>query len=285
MPFDTKASNRIFKKLERQIVKLNKDSSAPNIHGFRTSSRRVEAVLQELCPDSDRNTRKLLKLLAGLRKKAGKVRDLEVQVAALKNLKIAREGGHKAQLIRNMTAEHAKRNKKFAKAFDDKTRRQMHKRLKRAAADFEAPVNLEPANVALRGFGLLGRTHAPLTQATLHRYRIVGKKARYIAELATQDDGAARRVVDELKRMQDVIGDWHDWLQLSEKAAEMFGGAQDSPLVSALRNITRAKFRHSLTVLGEIRQKLLADKQSAAINPPSNRKPPSQDYTAVSAVA
>lgn len=284
MTFDTKASCRIFQKLDRQIVKLSKEASAANVHKFRTSSRRVEAVLEELCSDPDRNARKLLKLLAGLRKKAGEVRDLEVQVAALKNLKIAREVGHKAQMIRSMAAEHAKRNKKFAKALDDQTQRQLRKRLKRVTADFEVPADLQPANVALQAFASLGRTHAPLTQTTLHRYRIVGKKARYIAELAKADPGA-KRVVDELKRMQDVIGDWHDWLQLSQKAAEMFGGAQDSALVAAVRNITRAKFRHSLTVLAETRQKLFAEKKSTAINLPSNRKPPVQDHADIAAVA
>ena len=284
MPFDTKASRRIFQQLDRRIAKLAKDPSAANIHNFRTSSRRVETVLEVLCPAPDRSTGKLLKLLASLRKKAGKVRDLEVQVAALKNLKIARESGQKGQLIRSMTAEHAKRSKKFAKAFDDKTQRRLRKRLKRLVTDFKVREDFHPIEVATHAFSASAKNSAPLTQTTLHRYRIAGKKARYIAELAKDDPGATQ-FVDELKQMQDVIGDWHDWLQLSERASEMFGAVQDSALVAALRNITRAKFRHSLTVLAETRQKLFSEHKSARVNPPSNRKPPAPGHTAAAAVA
>ena len=284
MPFDTKASRRIFQQLDRRIAKLTKDRSAANIHNFRTSSRRVETVLEALCPAPDRSTGKLLKLLASLRKKAGKVRDLEVQVAALKNLKIARESGQKGQLIRSMTAEHAKRSKKFARAFDDKTQRRLRKRLKRLVTDFKVREDFHPIEVAAHAFSASAKNTAPLTQTTLHRYRIVGKKARYIAELAKDDPGATQ-FVDELKQMQDVIGDWHDWLQLSERASEMFGAVQDSALVAALRNITRAKFRHSLTVLAETRQKLFGEHKSAGVNPPSNRKPPAPGHTAAVAVA
>ena len=43
--------------------------------------------------------------------------------------------------------------------------------------------------------------------------------------------------------MQDRIGDWHDWLQLTARAQKLLGGPSDSALVAALRNITRAKYR------------------------------------------
>ena len=31
-----------------------------------------------------------------------------------------------------------------------------------------------------------------------------------------------------LNHMQDVIGDWHDWVQLADRAEKLFGGVQDS---------------------------------------------------------
>jgi hypothetical protein len=46
--------------------------------------------------------------------------------------------------------------------------------------------------------------------------------------------------------MQDRIGDWHDWLQLTARAQKLFGGPGDSALVAALRNITRAKYRQAV---------------------------------------
>lgn len=271
MPVDLKTCRQTFRKLDRQILKLGKDGSAANIHNFRTSSRRVETILEEFCPDLDRNTRKLLKMLSLLRKKVGKLRDLEVQTASLKNLKITRELGHKGQLIRGMNAENVKRKRKFFKVFDEETQRELRKRLKRVSEDFKAPANLEPVRIALRNFAPFGRQHSPLTQHTLHRYRIAGKKARYIAELGGNDP-KAKQLVADLKRMQDVIGDWHDWMQLSEKGAGMFGEEKNSALVAALRNIARAKFRNSLNVLSETRQKLSAETKAA--NPGVARKPP-----------
>ena len=88
----------------------------------------------------------------------------------------------------------------------------------------------------------LGRDYVPLTEKTLHQYRIIGKRARYIAELS-DNEPEARRVVERLKHMQDVIGDWHDWLKLTQKAEDLIGDVRDSALVAMLRNVTQAKFR------------------------------------------
>ena len=271
MPFDLKACRQALRKLDRQTAKLGKEVSAENIHNFRTSSRRVETILENLSPDPDRNTRKLLKILSGLRRKAGRVRDLEVQTASLKNLKITRELRHKTQLIRSMHAEHAQRQKKFLRAFASETQRELRRRLKRVLSVFQVANDLEPVILALQDINPLARQHAPLTQQTLHRYRIAGKRARYLAELA-ENKSEAKQLVSELKRMQDVIGDWHDWLQLSERAAEMFGGEQNSALVAALRNSTRAKFRDALNVLAETRRQLFPG-NNAKTKVASGRKP------------
>ena len=112
----------------------------------------------------------------------------------------------------------------------------------------------------------LSRNGAPLTEKVLHQYRIIGKRARYIAELAS-DDPSAKRVVDQLKHMQDVIGDWHDWLKLSQKAEKILGGVRDSPLVAMLRNVTQAKFRQSVEAVREIRAAFPVDAQPVQLAP------------------
>jgi CHAD domain-containing protein len=131
----------------------------------------------------------------------------------------------------------------------------------------------------------LGRDHVTLTEKTLHQYRIIGKRARYIAELADQDV-EAERIVDQLKHMQDVIGDWHDWLKLTQKAEALFGGVRDSALVAMLRNVTQAKFRQSVDAVAETRASLSAKKSEAihAIAAPS-RKPSAGSAGAGAAVA
>jgi CHAD domain-containing protein len=131
----------------------------------------------------------------------------------------------------------------------------------------------------------LGRDHVTLTEKTLHQYRIIGKRARYIAELADQD-AEAQRIVDQLKHMQDVIGDWHDWLKLTQKAEALFGGVRDSALVAMLRNVTQAKFRQSVDAVAETRA-ALAGKTSEPVQPVAapSRKPSGVTAAASAAVA
>jgi CHAD domain-containing protein len=258
MPLDQKLSRNAFQKLGRQLTKLSAKTAPENVHRFRTYGRRIEALVDELVPDPSRNDKRLLKMLARLRSKAGKVRDLDVQIAALRNLKIPQEPTRKSQLLLALTEERRLREKKLAQAFDADTLRELRKRLKRAA-ETEIPKNTDPLTLALRQLGKLGRDHGTLTEKVLHQYRIVGKRARYLAELAGNDP-QAESLVEQLKRMQDVLGDWHDWLKLSEKAEKLFGVPQESALVSALHNVTRAKFRQATAALIEMRAALAGKK-------------------------
>src|SRR6202050_5067689 len=114
MPVDQKRSRFVFRKLGRQLTKLAAKPAPESVHKFRTSSRRVEALLDEL-DAADRNSTKLLKLLARLRKKAGRVRDLDVQIGSLRNLKVPEGATHKAQLIRTLTEERLRRGEKMGR--------------------------------------------------------------------------------------------------------------------------------------------------------------------------
>jgi CHAD domain-containing protein len=162
-----------------------------------------------------------------------------------------------------LVQERARHEEKLAKAFNRKTADEIRKRLKRAASEMHVPKNTEPLALALSKLAKLGRDHITLTERTLHQYRIIGKQARYIAEL-DDHDAEAKRVVDQLKHMQDVIGDWHDWLKLTQKAEALFGGVRDSALVAMLRNVTQAKFRQSLDAVAETRKALSSKKPEPA---------------------
>ena len=119
-------------------------------------------------------------------------------------------------------------------------------------------------------------------EETLHRFRIAGKRARYIAELAGKDADAIR-LVAQLKHLQDVIGDWHDWAQLSQGAEKLFGGVQDSALVAALGNVTRAKFRQAVHTLTETQAALTAKKPASVTT--IGRRPSRPSSKAAIAVA
>jgi CHAD domain-containing protein len=253
-------TRRTFRKLGRQVSKVAKKSTPENIHKFRTSSRKVEVLVADLAVEQSSNDKKLLKMLRGLRKKAGRVRDLDVQGSALRSLKISQEPARKSQIMRTLAEERAKREKKLTKALDKKTLAEMHKRLKRAAASLEIPKSADPLNLARKKIAELEADEGVITEQTLHEFRVAGKRARYIAELAGKNNAEATRLVTLLNHMQDVIGDWHDWLQLAARAEKMFGSVQQSSIVAALHNITRAKFRQSVSALGETRIALTGKK-------------------------
>jgi CHAD domain-containing protein len=213
------------------------------------------------------------------------VRDLDVEIASLRSLKIPEGNGHKSQFVDALVQERAKHEQKLSRSFNRETADQVRKRLKRAASEIDIPKNTEPLTLTLSKLAKLGRDHVTLTERTLHQYRIIGKRARYIAELADHD-AEAKRIVDQLKHMQDVIGDWHDWLKLTQRAEALFGGVRDSALVAMLRNVTQAKFRQSVDAVAETRAALSSKKSEpihAAAAP--GRKPSTVSAGASAAVA
>jgi CHAD domain-containing protein len=282
MPIDAKRTRLTFQKLDRELSKLARKPAPENVHKFRTHSRRVEALLTEVVQQRHRNDEKLLKLLGRLRKKAGRVRDLDVQIESLRALKFPQANGHKSQVMDALVDERAKRERKLARAFDRETTDEIRKRLRRATRKMDISPDADALELTLRKLGELQNDHAPLTEKILHQYRIIGKRARYIAELA-DDSAEARRAVEQLKRMQDVIGDWHDWLKLTQKAEELLGGIRDSALVAMLRNVTQAKFRQSLDAVAEIRSVLTSP--SRPVQSVQKRKATSAPEAAQAAVA
>ena len=60
---------------------------------------------------------------------------------------------------------------------------------------------------------LIATTH--LGPKNLHSYRIEVKRLRYVLEMAEEETGEQHRLIAKLKEVQDAIGEWHDWLELS----------------------------------------------------------------------
>src|SRR5437879_11196931 len=118
MPVDSKKSRLAFQKLNRHLSKLTTKTAPKSVHKFRTYSRRVETLVGELAREQSRNDKKLLKLLARLRKKAGRVRDLDVQIASLRSLKIPQEAERKSKLLRVLADERSARERRRERAFE-----------------------------------------------------------------------------------------------------------------------------------------------------------------------
>jgi CHAD domain-containing protein len=228
----------VFARMNRCIGGLSKNLTPENVHHFRTNSRRVEALINALAPET-RNKKKALKLVAKLRKRAGKVRDTDVQIALLKGLKVPDRQNHRTQLLKLLDEEHERHTRKLSKAADAPTLRELRKRLRREQESIKFD-GIDPLYLAVNALPAVGQS--PLTEKTLHDFRIGAKHARYLAELAAENS-SAKAFVNELKRAQDAAGEWHDALKLKQRAEKRFGSASESALVSVLQNISRARFR------------------------------------------
>jgi CHAD domain-containing protein len=238
----------VFQKLERDLVKLSSKQTAASVHNFRTGASRLQTLFQKLLPEGNRNQKKLLKMFSRMRKRAGKIRDLDVQLAALRSLKVSQEPRRKTQLMHALIELRAENEKKLRKVLTRDEIQEIRKRLRRARKDLRVEQIRDPLKTARLMLAQVARPEGPLTSEQLHRYRITTKRARYVAEFAPKSPEAEQLIV-QLKRAQDALGDWHDWLNLEQTAAQRLGDVHQSSLVAVLHNLAGAKFRKAVTAL------------------------------------
>jgi len=262
MSIDLKQVRGVFQKLESDLAKLSSKSQARSVHRFRTGTRRLQILLGELSPQLDRNDKKLLKSLGKIRKRAGKVRDLDVQLTALRSLKIPRQPRRKTQLVNHLIELRQVQEAKLRKEANKTTTREIRRRLKRAEKNFDPESAGDPLSLSKAMLDKLSRANDPPNEAVLHQYRILTKRARYAAEFARKSE-EANRFIAQLTRLQDALGDWHDWLTLTQTAKRHIGDLHESPLVAELHNVTGAKFRRAIAVLTQSRSKPAAKLDTA----------------------
>jgi CHAD domain-containing protein len=261
---------------------LDSQAQPDDIHHFRTAARRVEAVLELLLPEPDRNQRKLLKQLSKARRRAGRVRDLDVQMAALHGLKAPEQPRIKAQVLQSLSEMRAKRNQRLLKSLDKEPLRELRRRLKRTEdrvtdrADIKLPIE--------RRLSAFLSQADPTNEELLHQYRIEGKKIRYLAELGDENP-ENQLVIDELRRMQNTLGEWHDWLTLNSTLLKLLPDLENSPLLSAVRNISKVRYREAVQAVANTKR-ALAKKPTTATKPAApKRTVSSAQPVAASAVA
>ena len=248
MPIALDRSQLVFQKTERALLKLSSGQNVENVHGFRTTTRRLETLLEQLLPERDRNQKKLLKMLNGIRRRAGKVRDLDVQLAALRSLKVPQEPRRKTQLMHRLIELRAKHEKKLRKLLTKNAIRELRKRLKRGAKDVRPESSRDALTLARAMLNEVVRPAGPVSEDLLHQYRTVVKRARYAAEFAPKS-AEATQFISQVKRLQDTVGNWHDWLLLTQAAAKRLGDVNQSSLVAVLHNLTGSKFRYAVAAI------------------------------------
>jgi CHAD domain-containing protein len=254
------------------------------VHRMRTGSRRLQALLGATLREAGPAARALepgvrawLRELKQVRRAAGAVRDLDVQRKLLEDW--VGEQAPKEDTTSG-SAVSARAEIKQAEILDAwlKNERKerahgMQKQVKKRqqglaagqSACFTAITRVPPSRpralrtadgVALEDFVCAADAMPLLHGENLHDFRKVTKKARYVAEAGAEGDSSS--VARALKRIQDAIGEWHDWLCLGEEAQAVLG--QEAPeLTAAFQREVERHFAAALKTTQSLRGRLVGE--------------------------
>lgn len=255
MAFDVSRVRRSLRKLETLLRKTSRRLRPEQVHDLRTRTRRCEAVVGALALDR-RNERRLLSGLAKVRKRAGKVRDMDVLTGHAATVAVAGEQECLVQLLEHLGAERHRQAGRLGRVVRDRGRtlrrrlRRTAKRIERRVTD-ETPGPTEAAASALALSSALA-TPAVLTRKTLHAYRLKVKELRNVLKTSTEADG--NPFVSRLREVKDAIGAWHDWEVLAAIAAEVLDHGPRCALVHELRTIGDREYERALTLTNRMRR-------------------------------
>jgi CHAD domain-containing protein len=225
------------------------------LHRMRVATRRARATLRVapgvVEPEQADSLRAELAWLGGV---LGAVRDLDVLTAHLKSESEALEPAERSALkplFSRLAGERRKARSGLTRALKGKRYARLLDDLETAAV---APlaVNGRVKLDALAGkeFGRLVKSMRTLgkepTDDELHRVRILGKRARYAAELAGPlKPKASAEFVKRAKAFQDVIGEHQDAVVAEDKLRALTADAGAAEAFAAGRLVERERERRS----------------------------------------
>ena len=277
MASDRNRTQTLFDQLAR-ISRLSSGIKPEAVHQLRTAIRRIETLVAATWPAPGRKQEKLLKQLGQLRRRAGKIRDLDVQIEALASLRLESITRDRARVMAFLEKARSKRESKLLQALRDEVDAGLQKRLKRTSTRLQQD-SRRPAHRDAEGrffadsldkFAALVKERPTLTEANLHEFRMDCKRVRYLAEMAGESPRVAA-AIEQLKRIQDSIGAWHDWLTLTDTAESVLSRSGQVPLLAALRAGTRLKYLEALRITADAKLALLEMREPK----PPLRKPAS----------
>lgn len=241
------------KDLAAAISKLHHGLAPKNVHRLRTTIRRIESFISYSHPNLDKKTERSLKKLAELRKRAGKVRDFDVQLGLLHGLANGSAAKDRESLATLLKKKRERQGKRLSAEIEKLNDSRLFTRLNKLAGQSEQPEfqfadakpllpPLEEAKAQLAEMANDFSAQESLKPGRLHKARIRLKGIRYMAELA-EESPEQEKLLNELKVVQDSIGEWHDWEELVRAAEKNFSNRSNCALLCEVRALFAA--RHS----------------------------------------
>jgi CHAD domain-containing protein len=257
------------KKSARRVSKFAKRNpkrpSTDTVHKLRTSARHLESALVTLALDSKRGVKSLLRDLKKTHRRAGAVRDMDVLTAKALTIDWRGEQDCLVRLLEHLGAERSKRALKLRSAIA-KRRRKVRRSLERSREDDDAETVRATIAHALQVTSKLSHP-GRLSKNNLHEYRLKVKELRDVLRLS--NEAADSALVPKLEEVKDAIGDWHDWVELSDIAAERLDHGSACELSKRIAATRDQKYRHALSLTqGLIADHLRPRVKKASVAPP-----------------
>jgi len=235
--------------LSSSIAKLAKEISPKSVHRMRTTIRKAESMVDYARPELGRKQEKSMKLLAGLRKRAGKVRDVDIQMDLLGAIGNGSTAQDRKLLLEIMKDKRAKQAERLARLIERARGTRLFSHLDRVAEKIaessafleagEAPLDRAKERLAALAAGFA--RHGNAKPGVLHQVRIQMKLIRYLAALG-EESPEQQQFMEELKSVQDALGAWHDWEELSGTVEKHFGDRVNCPLLLETRALLAARY-------------------------------------------
>lgn len=282
MAIDAQQIQTSLRKLRKFASKLSTHPSPGKIHKLRTTARKLESIFRALSLDSEKNERRLVRGLRKIRKRSGKVRDLDVLTGDLTTLHADGETDCQVLLLEHLGGKRQKQAGKLHKLVGKK-RAKLKRQLCKASENLNKAVKNTESHLgslaAAESLRLSSELEIPkrLTRRNLHGYRLKLKQLRYVLELAPDHP----KFVDDLGETKDAIGDWHDWEELVGIANEFLDHG-NCKLMRKLKETADSKFAHARRVAERLRRTYLKTASQTRKGP--HRVALRQDAMAASAV-
>ena len=149
MPVDVDRIQKSVRKVRKFVKKAPTQPTPEQVHDLRTNTRKLESALHALSLDSNGNEQRLLKSVKRIRKRAGKIRDMDVLTAHVCSVKLNGEGDCEVQLLEHLGA----RRQKYAKKLHSSVLKEsavLKKTLQREVAELDAMQDSKPERRLLR---------------------------------------------------------------------------------------------------------------------------------------
>ena len=267
MAIDTNRIEKPVRKIRKFLKKSPKRPNIEQIHDLRTSCRRFESNLEAIGLSTKAKQRRVLKDVAGIRKRAGKIRDVDVLTGYALGIQLPGEQDCLVQLIEHLGGSRGKQVKKLRRLIQKKdellrgrlkrTLGKVEKLLKRTGKSKTGEKPNTSDEITARALHVANELKSPaqLDRKNLHAYRLKVKELRYILQLSAESD--RQKFVRKLSEVKDAIGEWHDWEELIVMAEDVLDHGPKCQLLPKLHEISEAKYKRAITVANEMRNSYL----------------------------